>query len=99
MPRQATLPNVVPPLTPLQRAAETWLLAEEEAADLKERANRRKEEMIALARRMGEEFVKVRDEAGFLHTIAFETKAALRHSKLLDVKIVKADDTDPHKKA
>lgn len=92
MAKQATLPNVVPPLTPLQRAAETFLLADQEAADLKERSNKRKDEMIDLARRLGQDFVKVRDDQGFLHTFAFESKAAVRHSKLLDVKIVKHDD-------
>lgn len=92
MAKQATLPNVVPPLTPLQRAAETFLLADQEAADLKERSNKRKDEMIDLARRLGQDFVKVRDDQGFLDTFAFESKAAVRHSKLLDVKIVKHDD-------
>ena len=93
--RQGILKDVIPPLTPLQRAAETFLLAEKEAKTLTERANKRKEEMIKLAEKLGEDFVKCRDDEGYMHTFCFETKAAIRHSKLLDVKVVKHDD-DKH---
>ncbi|MBS3927746.1 MAG: hypothetical protein KGZ65_04055 [Sphingomonadales bacterium] len=89
--RQEVLKDVLPPLTPLQEAARIYLEAEQEAANLKTRAGKRKEEMITMANRIGEDFVKVRDEDGFMHTFAFESKAAVRHSKLLDVKVVKHD--------
>ncbi len=97
--KQGVLKDVLPPLTPLQRAAETYLLAETEKSDATTRASKRKDEMVALANKLGEDFVKCRDEEGFLHTFSFEVKSAVRHSKLLDVRIVKHDDETDGKKA
>jgi hypothetical protein len=94
--RQGELKGVLPPLTPLQRAAETYLLAEAESATLKTRAADRKEDMIKLAEKLGEDFVKCRDEDGYMHTFCFETKASIRHSKLLDVKVVKHAEDEQH---
>lgn len=90
--KQGVLKDVLPPLTPLQRAAETYLLALNEKSNATTRAKKREEEMVALAQKLGEDFCKVRDEDGFMHTFSFEVKSAIRHSKLLDVKIVKHDD-------
>lgn len=90
--KQQVMTGVIPPLSALQEAAALYINTEQEAKDIKARADKRKDEMIALANKINAEFVKVRDDEGFLHTFSFESKASVRHTKLLDVKIVKHDE-------
>lgn len=89
--RQPTLPGVVPPMSVTQEAALTYLEADEAAKDAKEKSNKRKDEMIASALKAKIQTIKVMDEGGYVHTFDIESKAAVRHTSYLEVKVEKSE--------
>lgn len=90
--RQPTLPDTVPPLSAAQEAALLYVEADTEAFFAKERANKRKDEMIRAAARAGVDTIKIHDASGMLHTYTIENATKLRHTKQMDVVIEKSAD-------
>jgi hypothetical protein len=87
--KQRMLPGVVPPLSVTQEAAMVFLGAEAEAKDAKEKANKRKDEMIASALKAEIQTIKVKDDDGYVHTFEIESRAAVKHTSYLEVKVEK----------
>jgi hypothetical protein len=89
MPKQIVMKGIVPPLSVTQEYALTYLEAERAAKDVKDKANKRKDEMIASALKVGIRQIKVKDAYGYLHTFDIERKNAVKHTAYLEVRVEK----------
>lgn len=90
--RQTEMQNIIPESTELQKSALTYIHAEDISSIKKDQAKKRKTEMGALANKLKKSFVKVRDEEGFLHTFSFESEMKIKHTKVMDKKLIKKGD-------
>ena len=92
--RQGTMKGVIPPLNIAQEAALLYVEAKEETKRMKERENKRKEEMIRSAAKLGVDVMKVRDSMNNLHIIDLTNDIKIKHSRMTDVKIEKIETID-----
>lgn len=92
MVEQGVLPGMKGKLNAAQRAAETYVLAERECGTLKDRAKKRKEEMVAAAHKAGITTIKFTDNEGWTHTFEIDAKVAVKHTAFQAVKVEKHED-------
>ena len=93
--RQGTMKGVIPPLNIAQEATLLYVEAKEATKRMKEKENKRKEEMIKSAAKLGVDVMKVRDSMNKLHIIDLTNEIKVKHAQMTDVKIVKNDKRDP----
>lgn len=89
--RQGTLKDVLPPNNIAQEAALAFIDADDEAKEAKETADERKEDMVHAAQKLGVDTIKVRDARGDLRVFYLTNDVKIKHSKMTDVKIEKAE--------
>lgn len=84
-PQQQELKGVVPPLNKAQKAALTYAEGLEELAILKDRINKRRDEMLTICNEAGVDEVKVRDKTDYTHTFTIASKTNIKHKKALEL--------------
>ena len=91
--RQEVLPGMKAKMTLVQKAAETYVLAERESGTLKERAKKRKEEMVATAQKYGVTSIKFTDDEGWTHNFEIDAHVKVKHTAFQAVRVetVEAD--------
>lgn len=94
---QQLLPGMKAKLNAAQRAAETFVMADREANDAKERAKKRKEEMVQAAHAAGVTTIKFTDNEGWCHTFEIDAKVAVSHKAFQTVKVERIDEDERDK--
>ena len=87
---QLEMSKVLPPLTEVQKSALTYADALEDLDVIKEKTNKRKEDLVLVMRQEGVSTVKVKDARGYTHTIDLEKSTKVVHKKKQEVEHVKA---------
>lgn len=91
MSSQQSLPGMKAKLNEIQKLALTFVQTEREANTIKDRAKKRKEEMIAAAQRIGVTTIKVADDDGWTHTFEIDAHVKLKHTAFQAVKVEKVE--------
>lgn len=92
-PRQGALKGILPKPTPAQQAALTYVLAEKEAKTVKDRAKKRKDEMVVAAMKEGKDTITVLDpDDNLTYTFEIQSTAKVKVSKYVKVETVKVED-------
>ena len=79
--KQMVMHGVMPPMSAAQEAALLFVDAELKANDAKERATKRKDEMIVIALKNKVEEIKVRDDGDVNHTFTITNKTVVHHKQ------------------
>lgn len=87
MAKQESLPGMKAKLNEVQRAAEAYVIAERECGTLKERAKKRKEDMVAAAHKTGLTSIKFTDDEGWTHTFEIDAHVKVKHTAFQAVKV------------
>ena len=69
-------------------------MAEREAGTLKERAKKRKEEMVAAAQKIGVTSIKFTDNEGWTHDFDIDAQVKVRHTAFQAVRVEKVGEAD-----
>lgn len=94
MAKQMTILGTDPKLDIVQQAGVAYITAEREASLLKDRAKKRKEELIAMASKRGVTTIKFTDEEGWTHTFEVDAHVKLKHTAFQAVKVEKVGRGD-----
>ena len=88
--KQTEMTKLLPPLDEVQKVALTYADALDDLDVVKERTQKRKEELITVMHQERVSTVKVRDARGYTHTIDLEKATKVVHKKKQEVEHVKA---------
>lgn len=91
MAKQGIIPGTEQKLNIVQKAAMTYVQTERESGTLKERAKKRKEDMIAAAHKAGVSSIKFTDDEGWTHVFEIDAHVKVKHNAFMAVKIDRAD--------
>lgn len=90
-PRQRTLRGIIPPLSLAQERALEYLEKKAVARVATQKAKDAEEDMVAAARKLGVDVIKVRDDRNKLHVWSLDNKIGIKHQVLTDIKIEKLE--------